>query len=211
MTLRARCGLDAAALRPISMMRRMNSNNDSAPTEQDLQDLVARAQGGDHEAFADLMARHHTRLRTLVHRIVRRPDQVDDVLQEAYLKAFRSIRRFRGEAGVATWLHRITYNACLDELRRRPFALTGTEDVERASTTAGPAETAVAKVEVAEVLARLGPELAATVVLVHGYGLDYAAASNALGVPEGTIASRLNRARARARAQRPVEVAAHAA
>ena len=163
------------------------------------QTLLLQAQAGDGRAFAELVARHDERLRAVARRVLRDPDRVDDALQEAYLKAFRGLGQFRAHCSVATWLYRITYNACLDELRRRPVLVTADERVEVASPATGPAEAAMANMEAAALLARLGPELRATVVLVHGYGFDYEDASRQLNVPAGTIASRLNRARSRAR------------
>ena len=191
----------------------MNSTHGKSAPSAEL-DLVERARSGDHRAFAELVDRHDGSLRTLARRFLRDRDQIDDVMQEAYLKAFRNLGRFRADSTLATWLYRITYNACLDELRRRPCVVAPGEDVETPCRSTGPAETAVAKLELTEVLGRLGPELASTVVLVHGYGLDYAGASEVLGVPEGTVASRLNRARSRARraaGAAPAGVTAHAA
>ena len=84
------------------------------------QAIVERAQRGDHQAFGELVSRHDRRLRALARRLRGTPDRADDALQDAYLKAFRHLDRFRRDADVATWLYRITYNSCLDELGRRP-------------------------------------------------------------------------------------------
>jgi RNA polymerase sigma-70 factor (ECF subfamily) len=161
-------------------------------------DLVEQAQGGDHRAFAELVCRHDRRLRNLALRLLRRPDRVDDALQEAYVKAFRNIGRFRADASVATWLYRITYNTCLDELRRPSIDVTS-EEPERHTPERGPAEITVDRISVSEILATLAPEQRATVVLVDGYGYDYTDVSRLLGVSQGTVASRLNRARSRMR------------
>ena len=168
--------------------------------------LVERVQRGDHDAFAELVRRHDRSLRALAQRLLRSPERVDDALQDAYLKAFRRIGTFRHDATVATWLYRITYNTCLDELRRRPSTAVPDAVLELPTAERGPAERAVARMEAADVLGRFTPEVQATVVVVHGYGYDYADASRILGVPEGTIASRLHRAR-----QRVEGVGAHAA
>ncbi len=156
--------------------------------------IVERVQRGDHGAFTELVGRHDRRLRTLASRLLRSPERVDDALQEVYIKAFRTIGRFRGDADVGTWLYRITYNTCLDELRRRhPVLVDG--DFDPPSIEPGPAERYAAASEVAHMLGRLSPELRATVVLVDGYGFDYADASRRLDVAPGTVASRLHRAR----------------
>ena len=168
--------------------------------------LVERVQRGDHHAFAELVRRHDRGLRALATRLIRSPERVDDALQDAYLKAFRRIGSFRHDATVATWLYRITYNTCLDHLRRRPSAAVPDAELERPASEPGPAERAVARIEAADVLGRFTPEVRATVVVVHGYGYDYADASRVLGVPVGTVASRLHRARRRVEG-----VGAHAA
>ena len=168
--------------------------------------LVERVQRGDHHAFAELVRRHDRGLRALAERLLRSPERVDDALQDAYLKAFRRIDTFRRDATVATWLYRITYNTCLDELRRRPSAAVPDGQLERPTAERGPAERVVARMEAADVLGGFTPEVRAAVVVVHGYGYDYAEASRILGVPVGTVGSRLNRAR------QPLEgVDAHAA
>jgi RNA polymerase sigma-70 factor (ECF subfamily) len=159
--------------------------------------LVERVHRGDHNAFAELVRRHDRGLRALAERLLRSPERVDDALQEAYLKAFRRIGTFRHDSTVATWLYRITYNTCLDELRRRPSAAVPDAELDRPTSERGPAERAVARIEAADVLGRFTPEVRATVVVVHGYGYDYADASHILGVPVGTVASRLHRARRR--------------
>jgi RNA polymerase sigma-70 factor (ECF subfamily) len=156
--------------------------------------IVEPVQRGDHGAFTELVGRHDRRLRTLAGRLLRSPERVDDALQEVYIKAFRTIGRFRGDANVGTWLYRITYNTCLDELRRRQLVLVD-DDFDPPSVEPGPAERYATASQVAHMLGRLSPDLRATVVLVDGYGLDYADASRLLDVARGTVASRLHRAR----------------
>jgi RNA polymerase sigma-70 factor (ECF subfamily) len=148
----------------------------------------------DPDIFADLVTRHDARLRSLALRFLHDPVRVDDALQEVYLKAFRRLPTFRADASLGTWLYRITANVCLDELRRRRIVGDG-GDVDVPSADPGPAERAVAKRHAAEVLSALAPDLRATVMLVYGYGYGYAEAARALGVPPGTIGSRLHRAR----------------
>ncbi len=124
---------------------------------------------------------------------------MDDALQETYLRAFRALPRFRGEAALATWLYRIAYNACLDELRntRRVVPLDSVR--ERVDPRPGAAETIPARQELAVALAALPPADRAAVLLVDAQGFDYRSAAEVLGIPEGTIASRLSRARAHLR------------
>jgi RNA polymerase sigma-70 factor (ECF subfamily) len=158
--------------------------------------LLARARRGDGEAFASLVRRYDAMLRALAFRLLDDRQRMDDVLQEAYVKAFRALPRFRGESSVATWLYRIVYNACGDELRRlrrtpdeRPL-----EEAD-ASLGADPAERLSGAGGLAGALARLTPEDRAVVLLVDAFGASYDEAAVALGVPRGTVASRLSRAR----------------
>ena len=81
--------------------------------------VLARARRGDHRAFAQIVDHYDHRLRGLAFRLLGDRDRMDDVLQEAYVKAFRSLPKFKGDSGLGTWLYRIVYNACVDDLRSR--------------------------------------------------------------------------------------------
>jgi RNA polymerase sigma-70 factor (ECF subfamily) len=170
----------------------------TASTETEAGDLtVARARAGDALAFATLIERHDRSLRALAFRLLGDRDLMDDALQEAYLKAFQSLPRFRGQSTIATWLYRVVYNTCLDELRRGRANRTATLDLTAVTAPErDPAETASARSALAEALASLVPEQRAAVLLVDAEGLDYRAAAEILGVGVGTVASRLSRARA---------------
>lgn len=158
--------------------------------------VLERARRGDGRAFERLVRHYDPRLRALAYRLLGDADRTDDALQEAYVKAYRSLAAFRAEAPVGTWLYRIAYNACLDELRRRGRAECPADDVpEWADPAAGAEERLADRASLAAALAALPPDQAAAVVLVDADGLGYAAAAEVLGVPEGTLASRLSRAR----------------
>jgi len=165
-------------------------------------ELVRRAQGGDARAFTDLVRHYEPRLRALAYRLLEDRDLTDDVLQEAYLRAFKALGRFRGDSSLGTWLYRITYNACIDELRRGRKVVPLLPDIESDTLDlrTGPEETAVARRDLAAALASLPSDMRAVVVLVDADGLDYGEAAKILGVPPGTIGSRLSRARAVLRA-----------
>ena len=139
--------------------------------------VLDRARQGDEEAFATIVQVYDRRLRGLAYRVLGDPNRMDDALQEAYVRAFRALPRFRGDARLSTWLFRITYNACLDELARAN------------KVSYLPLD------ELATALAALAPEERAALVLVDAEGFDYSAAAKILGIPVGTVASRLNRAR----------------
>ncbi|MGI8810588.1 MAG: RNA polymerase sigma factor [Acidimicrobiales bacterium] len=150
----------------------------------------------DCAPFVELLAAHDRQLRALALRILGDPGLVDDALQEAYLRAFRALPRFRGESSLATWLHRIVHNVCIDEHRRRrrraevPF-----DEGSHEGEPADAADLGVERSDLSAGLAGLPYEQRATIVLVDGYGLNYAAVADMLGVPVGTVGSRAFRAR----------------
>ena len=143
-------------------------------------------------------------MRGLAWRLLCDRDRMDDALQEAYVKAWRAFPGFREDADFGTWLYRITYNACIDELRRggtRPAPYDWSVTAEQpAVMSPGPERHAVARDSVARLLAKLPPDQRATLVLVDGEGFDNQSAADILGVAAGTVASRLSRARATMRA-----------
>jgi len=163
--------------------------------------VVERARTGDADAFAELIRHHDAGLRALAYRLLGDRDRMDDVLQDAYVKAYRALPGFGGRASVGTWLYRIAYNTCLDELRHsaRVVDLPLAEMGERRDQGPGVAERVARRRHLAEALSSLSPEDRATVLLVDGQGFDYREAGEVLGVPQGTVASRLNRARAQLR------------
>ena len=165
--------------------------------------VVERARAGDHRAFRSLVSHYDQGLRALAYRLLGDAGQMDDVLQDAYVKAYRALGSFRGDAGVGTWLYRITYNACIDHLRRtrRLDQLPLEALSERASPEPDPGERAVARGNLADALAALSPDQRAVVMLVDAEGFDHAAAARVLGVAEGTVHSRLFRAHAVLRAR----------
>jgi RNA polymerase sigma-70 factor (ECF subfamily) len=176
--------------------------------------VLDRARAGDQRAFTDLVRHYDHRLRALAYRLLGDRAAMDDALQEAYVKAYRALPAFRGEAGVGTWLYQITYRACVDQQRRegrhraQPLDLSegGAGDAGPggaggpAGRSADPAATATARTDLQRALAALPVDQRAAVLLVDAEGLDYDAAAAVLGVAPGTIASRLSRARTALRA-----------
>lgn len=160
--------------------------------------IVDRARHGDQEAFAQVIRHYDSGLRALAYRLLGDRDRMDDALQDAYVKAYRTLPRFRGEARVGTWLYRIVYNTCLDELGRgrRVVQLPLAELAEQPSPRPDPADVVVHRGDLSRALAGLEPEDRAAVLLVDAQGFSYDEAGAVLEVPAGTIASRLNRARA---------------
>jgi RNA polymerase sigma-70 factor (ECF subfamily) len=157
--------------------------------------LLARARRGDADAFGQLLREHDESHRRLAFRLLGERGPMDDALQEAYVRAFRALPRFRGTSSFGTWLYRIVYNACLDELRRvrarREVPLDGSSEAARERTDE--------RLDLAAALGALPVELRAVVLLVDAEGLSYDEAAEVIGVAPGTVGSRLSRARAELR------------
>lgn len=150
----------------------------------------------DADAFVAMLKEHDRLLRSLVYRLMGDRDVMDDVLQEVYIKAFRARTSFRGEASVATWLYRIAYNTCLDELRKRGRWEPAELDEALPDPRPEPGEQVALRGDIAAALDALPVEQRAAILLVDLHGLDYAAAGVVLGAGAGTVGSRVSRGRA---------------
>jgi RNA polymerase sigma-70 factor, ECF subfamily len=155
---------------------------------------ITSAQRVDADALVLLLREYDLRHRRLAFRLLGDRERMDDVLQEAYARAFRALPAFRGGSAIGTWLYRIVYNACLDELRRSGARREVSLDEWRergSSRTVGVEE----RLDLEAALAALPVELRAVVLLVDADELSYDEAAEVLGIPPGTVASRLSRAR----------------
>ena len=172
-----------------------------APVGTNDAELVDRVLAGDHAAFATVVRRHDDRLRGLAYKLLGGDrERMDDALQEAYVRAYRALGTFRRDAHLGSWLYRITYNACIDELRRdkrRPAPVDVTDAAwDRPHGGPGPERAVTAADAALRALATLPDDQRITVVMVDGEGLDNQTVAKLLGVAPGTVASRLSRARA---------------
>jgi RNA polymerase sigma-70 factor (ECF subfamily) len=173
-------------------------------TDSDDDRLVRAARNGDHDAFESLLRRNDPELRILATRIVGW-SATDDVLQEAYLRAFRALAKFQpGRGSFKAWLCRIVYSCSIDWLRQSrrrvdPNVGTGADNREPASPTPGPHEIVVSRSHLAAVFDALPVDERVAAILVDGLGFDYASAGRIVEVAPGTLASRLHRARKRIR------------
>ncbi|WP_322763015.1 RNA polymerase sigma factor SigM [Frankia sp. Cr2] len=167
--------------------------------EQDRR-LLRRHLNGDPDAFAALVRTHSNRMWTVAINMLRDREDAADTVQEAMLSAYRGAATFRGEASVATWLHRIVVNACLDRLRRRmarpqvPLPTDGEGELAEPRDAMAEGETRLA---VDAALGQLPEALRLAVVLVDGLGYSVADAAALLAVPVGTVKSRCARGRAK--------------
>lgn len=160
--------------------------------------LLELASGGDRRAFDDLMRRHEDRVFAICLRIVRHREAALDAVQDTFLTVFRKAHQFRGDSSVSTWVYRIAVNSCYDQLRkaRRRPTTSLPEGHDPPDPAAGAALEAVElRPDLSSALARLPDDFRATVVLADVEGLPVAAVAQILGVAEGTVKSRLHRAR----------------
>jgi RNA polymerase sigma-70 factor (ECF subfamily) len=149
--------------------------------------------------FEAQLRTHDRSVRSMVYRLV--GDEVDDVLQQAYLKAFRELVTFRGDSSFGTWLHRIAYTTALDHLRSRRRRDAMTRWLRPVPQAADPMESVVDHITLDRALATLPTDQRVALLLIDGQGMSYDDAAGVLGVAAGTVASRLSRARAAVRAE----------
>jgi len=174
------------------------------PTE--LADLVTAAQAGDRTAFDELVRRTYADTYTLAYRLTGNEEDARDVVQEAYLRAFKGLKRFRGEARFSTWMYRITANCANTQLGRgrkhRHDELDENLDVRDERPVASPEaryESADLRTQLQAAIAELPPKLRAVVVLRDVYDLPHEAIAAELGISETAAKVRLHRARRKLR------------
>ena len=150
---------------------------------------------GNSDAFRELVERTEGRVRRLIGRLQGRRDDLDDQVQEVYLRAWRGRARFRGESRLTTWLFRIAVNVAHNWHRdhRPTIALSDELSQSLVATTQYRDDHLLVLYE--QALAGLAPELRATLVLHEAEKLSYQAIAEALDCPIGTVMSRLHRAR----------------
>jgi RNA polymerase sigma-70 factor (ECF subfamily) len=166
------------------------------------EDLIRRYLDGDVRAFEVLVERHERRVYNLALRMTGREEDARDATQDAFLSALRKLKGFRGEAAFSTWLHRVTVNACYDLLRKRQRAPLlhewpsdeGPPRPEPASTD--HADAVDLSLDVQRALMDVPADFRAALILCDVQDLPYDEAAAILGVPVGTVKSRLHRGRA---------------
>jgi RNA polymerase sigma-70 factor, ECF subfamily len=162
------------------------------------EELVRRAVGGEQAAFGILVERHQRRVYNLALRMTGREDDARDATQDAFLTALRKLSSFRGDAAFTTWLHRVTVNACYDLLRRRGRAAVLEREGEQAlepPPAPDHADQVDLSIDVRRALLEI-PEDYRVVMLLHDvHDLPYEEVAAVVGIPVGTVKSRLHRGR----------------
>ena len=166
------------------------------------EELVALSIGGDVESFNQLVLRWERPIFALAYRVIGREEEARDVVQETFLRAFRGIGNFRGQAKFSSWVYRIALNLCRDWIRRErraPILPTpeGVDVIELAAEQ-GPVESIedlvarndISKV-VAELMTRLPEEQRTAIVLKEYHGMTFQEIADLQGVPLSTVKTRL--------------------
>ena len=166
------------------------------------EELVTRSIGGDADSFNQLVLRWERPIYALAYRVIGREDDARDVCQETFLRAFRALGGFRGQAKFSSWLYRIALNLCRDWMRRerRTPIVQAPEDVDMMELAAahepsGSIEDLVARKEltliVERAMARLPEEQRTAIILKEYHGLTFQEIADLVGCPLSTVKTRL--------------------
>ena len=153
----------------------------------------------DKSAFVVLLRAHDSAMRAVAYSIVMDANAMDDVLQESYLKAFRSLSHFRTGTNFRSWLCQIVRNTAIDEVRRKK-SVPLDEPFDLPDAQPAIADSIATQLSVRAALKRLPEPQRVAIRLIDGEQLPYADVAEMLGVPIGTVASRVTAARASLRA-----------
>ncbi len=189
-------------------MSRMKSSQENQPGA----DLVSQLKAGDPKAYKELMTTYERRIYSFAYGFVRDPDEAMDIVQETFLRVFRKIETFKGDAAFTTWLYRIARNLCIDKLRRKKRAPMGEFDDQRqhevrthdrpalvgSMDAYAPVESNLRKElgqELMEALDSLGERHKEVLLLRELEGFSYAEIAKSMDLPIGTVMSRIYHAR----------------
>ncbi len=161
-------------------------------------ELLARAAGGDHQAFTEVMRLHEDRVFSVCFRIMGDRERALDAVQDTFLTVFRKSSQFKGKSAVGTWIYRIAVNTCYDQLRkakRRPSEPMPEFHDPTDEKAQDEVDAAGIRPDIEAALAAIPPEFRAAVVLADMEGMPLPEIAEVLGVPVGTVKSRVFRAR----------------
>src|SRR5690349_3851999 len=191
----------------------MNTEATAAQADVPESDLIRQAQNGDTAAFDELVGRFRNRVFGMIYNMVHNEQDAWDLAQDSFLKAWKSIGRFRGQSSFYTWLYRIVMNVTIDWLRKKQVRGSGAEfddaiqlrEIDPASRTVPKAEALPhqkmerqeirARIEAA--IAQLSPEHRAVILMKEMEDMQYHEIAESLGCSIGTVMSRLFYARKR--------------
>ncbi|MCB9030315.1 MAG: sigma-70 family RNA polymerase sigma factor [Deltaproteobacteria bacterium] len=172
--------------------------------------LVARATNGDRDAFRILVEKYQSRIYSMVYGIVRSKEDAEDLVQESFVKAYFSLKKFRGDSSFYTWLYRIAYNMTIDfkrKMGRRDGVISDVEDdvalaIQSSGLEQGSSQNPLDVVQrkqtaamINQALSTLSEEHRVAVTLREIDGLSYSEIADVLGVSKGTVMSRIHYAK----------------
>jgi len=166
------------------------------------EELVARSQGGDLESFNQLIVRWERPIYALAYRVIGREEDARDVCQDTFLRAYRALPGFKGQAKFSSWLYRIALNLCRDWIRRQRRApvsqMPEDADAMELASESGPAESIedlVARRElsgiVEQAMAELSEEQRTAIILKEYHGMTFQEIADLQGCPLSTVKTRL--------------------
>lgn len=151
--------------------------------------------GGDHEDFAALFEQYKNLVYKTAYLMLGNPQDAEEALQEIFVLVYRSLAGYDpGKGAITTWLYRVSMNYCLNQRRKRRVAVAPLDAAERAPAATLSAGELAERDAVREAVARLGADQRAVVVLRYYFELPLQEIAEVLGVPVGTVKSRLDRA-----------------
>jgi RNA polymerase sigma-70 factor (ECF subfamily) len=159
-------------------------------------ELVFRVKSGDTEAFSELVRRHQHTVYNVAYRYMRDVALSEDMTQEAFLKAFRLLHRFRGDCSFATWMYRVTCSVCLTELSRRKRR--GEVELTPANASAAavhPSDTFDIPEQIRRCVTKLSDRYATIITLYYLKGTSYEDIADVMRIPMGTLKTWMFRAR----------------
>ena len=183
--------------------RPMTAHTPSA--QSGLDDLIRRCLDGDQTAWDDVVRQHRRQIFNIVYKFVGRYDEAEDLIQDVFLKLFKSLDTFDHRANFQTWLTSVSRNLCIDHYHRRARRERATMNRTIDPSTLTPVASTASPHAVLEqqdrvsllraALGRLSPPLRSAVMLRDIQELSYQEIASQLGLPEGTVKSRINRGR----------------
>lgn len=175
------------------------------------QQLVKKSLQGDTRAFEQLVMQYQNKIYALAYRYMGNEEDAYDMSQEAFIKAYRSLRTFKGDSSFGTWIYRVTTNVCLDELRRRkrrinplsldePLATSEGDEIDKEVIDTSPTADIIYEHKefsryIQQLLDQMKPEQKTVIILRDIMELSYEEIAEVLDCSMGTVKSRLSRAR----------------
>lgn len=189
----------------ISLLER----GDASPMSKSEKYLLKRSKDGDIQAFEQLIENYQTKVFNIALRIIGNYDDANDLAQEVFLRVYKSIKSFKGESSFSTWIYKITKNVCLDEIRKRrnknvisldeEIKLNSGEVTRQVESSDDTPDVALEKSEMKDLInkaiSELSDEHRVVIVLRDIQGFSYEEIAKIIDCPEGTVKSRINRAR----------------